>query len=74
MDMENDGTVNQENKYHRAMGKKSIAGWSADRPHTFARFRKARGQLSIEFMLVVVVSIVYLNTVIFPQVAFGQTV
>ncbi|MBS3061200.1 MAG: hypothetical protein J4215_01295 [Candidatus Diapherotrites archaeon] len=31
------------------------------------------GQLSIEFMLILIVSIVYINTVIFPMVDFGQT-
>ncbi|GEM_PF-6146245 len=32
-----------------------------------------RGQLSIEFMMIVVIAIVYLNAVIFPNVAFGET-
>ena len=32
-----------------------------------------KGQLSIEFMLILIVSIVYINNVIFPTIDFGQT-
>ncbi|MDO8625372.1 MAG: hypothetical protein Q7R47_04790, partial [Candidatus Diapherotrites archaeon] len=87
MDMENDGTVNIENEYYRAIhdagtafSKKAGEKRGAPKAPRYrcapskGRIGSAQGQLSIEFMLVVVVSIVYLNTVIFPQVAFGQTV
>lgn len=33
----------------------------------------SRGQLTIEFMLIVVICIVYLNTVIMPAVDYGET-
>lgn len=56
--MENDGTMKTDR----------INGFS-----TAFFSRKAAGQLSIEFMLIVVVSLVYLNSVIFPQVDFGAT-